>query len=495
MSDERRAGGGDTSSSTAIQSLRQGAIWVGVTSALALPLSYVRNLLLGGLDETGELAGTFATLIVLFAVVRTFMLFGGTTAVTHFVASMKDSTRKGEFLLVYCAISLVFALTILLPLVLWPSLLDRFVEGEMTDTERMAVLGLSVVFLLNQLAIYGLAGLMEFRLLAIVSQFQLFCVLTLLCVSGLVAPDWLREHALVALAVTMAGAHLLGFTLALYRIWKCVGLPKAAHLPQGFWRYATQVHANTLTAFAYNNIDQLYILSQIGVGELGGYFLLLQISELIKFVPQRIGQVMLASFSRLIADDEHDRLVSVYQRLCRLTILLSTAITIGMIYLSKTVSGLFGDWLGESHQYLILLAATANIGCIGSPNQMLILAKKQAGPFLVNNVALTLAQILTMLLLIPDYGVYGAIWGRLVGVVIGQTGMFWILRSKISDMRLPIPSDFFISQLVVLGSAAAVWSVEWTHPLWGLAAGLGVGLLYLLVVRLRPSELSVLLQR
>lgn len=491
------AGGGEPTQSrnTGVGTLRQGAFWVTVTSAIALPSSYLRNLLLGQFDDTGDVAGTFAAIVVLFEFLRTFVLFGGTSVVTHFVPKIREPDAKARFLLVYAAISFGAVAVLLAVASIWRQVFDVVTAGPSTLEERLTLAILTLIFIAHQFCVFALAGLMNFRLSSLIAQLQLFTMLSVLGLGYFFFPDAIREHTLLLFALAIGSSNLLGVVIALRRIIAEVGVPRGGFLPENFWRFATQVHANTICAFVYSNVDQIYILAMVGREQLGGYFLILQISLLITFIPQRIGQVLLASFSRLIAEGEHDTLIGVYQRLCRLTILLSTTLALGMIFLSRFVVGIFGDWLVADHHYLVILAATANIGCVGSIASMLILSKEKAGVNLVNNVVVIVVQLLVMLLLIPDLGIYGAIWGRLAGTAIGQVGLFWIIRTHISEMGLRVPLDFWVSQLLVLGSALLMLGFEFDSSLASLAAGAVTGVVYLLAVRFRPSELRSLLGR
>ena len=62
---------------SATRILRDGALWVTFFATLAVPLSYLRSMLLADIDDTGEVVGTFASIIVLFELIRTFVRENG----------------------------------------------------------------------------------------------------------------------------------------------------------------------------------------------------------------------------------------------------------------------------------------------------------------------------------------------------------------------------------------------------------------------------------
>jgi len=210
---------------------------------------------------------------------------------------------------------------------------------------------------------FFLAGLMQFRLTALLSQVQLFLICCVSTAAFLFFPNFLHQNALVVLSITVGTANILTILIGLPAVIN--GVPKITlrlNLPLGFWRFASYIHLNSVCTFAYTNIDQLMVLGALGTKELGAYFVLLQCAQFITFVPQRIGQVMLASFSHLVNNQNHSDLQRAYANLCRIILILGTPLALFMVLFSQQIALIFGEWLVEKNTYLILLSVALQIG-------------------------------------------------------------------------------------------------------------------------------------
>src|SRR5690606_24243579 len=120
-------------------------------------------------------------------------------------------------------------------------------------------------------------------------------------------------HPYHALTLTLSAAYWVGAFVAGCLVVRRTGFRiKSAAPPTGFWRFSLFVQLNTISTFVYTNADQGIVLAAIGVTELGLYFVLLQCAQLIRFVPDRIGQVMLSSFAWLVGNGDTVSLRSAY---------------------------------------------------------------------------------------------------------------------------------------------------------------------------------------
>jgi O-antigen/teichoic acid export membrane protein len=267
------------------------------------------------------------------------------------------------------------------------------------------------------------------------------------------------------------------------------------HVPSNFWRFSTSVHANSVSVFAYQSIDQIILLSAVGTAELGAYFVLLQCAQLITFVPQRIGQVMLASFSRLVAENDTEKLCHAYRRLCRAILILSTPIALFLISFSRPVASIFGEWSTERHLYLLSLAAAIYVGTLGSVNSMLIMAKERTGLFLANSIVLITIQLLVSLAFVERWGAYAVIGGKACGILSGQIGLFSIVRWGLDDIALGPPREAWygfatIGGCVAIAALRTSLSLSEGLLLFGCATAL-----FLVMIRFNPAEILYILGR
>ncbi len=235
-------------------------------------------------------------------------------------------------------------------------------------------------------------------------------------------------------------------------------------------------------------LDQLLVASLQGLRELGAYFVITQCAMLITFVPQRISQVMLASFSKLISLENQNLLISAYKKVCRLVIMSGTIIALGLIIFSLQISQTFGSWFAERHLYLVFLSLLTNIGCIGNVNAMLIIGKEKMGPFLINSIILILIQLIVTVILLKPLGIYGIIVGKLTGMCVGQTGLFIIIHFKLKELKLYPPKEYWISQFIVIISVLATWYSNGIKLYYAIPAYIILSLSFLLAIKFKPSE-------
>ena len=469
----------------------QGAIWISLTSAISMPLAYYRNWVLSRTGADGEVLGTYALLLILVQVVVTFVLFGGGSAVTNFLPRIERREKKAAFLLGYGAISIGSAAIFMVMLTIWPDVLAWLTRKEIDTITLITFVLLTPVVILSHTAIFFLTGLMQFKLSSLLGMLQV-CLVSVVATVGLVfMPGLMAAHSLFVLTSTLGVAHLTIFFFGGRRVLMLIkSLAFKTYFPKGFWRFAAYVHVSTVTFFIYQNIDQLFVLAVLGVKELGVYFVMLQCAQLITLLPQRIGQVMLSSFSHLRAMEEHEVLKHGYVKLCRMILILSTSVALSLAFLSEPISGLFGEFCQAKHKYLISLAVAINIGSLGSVNSMLVMSKERTGYFMVNSFLLIGIQVIVTWILMSWLGTYGAIIGKAAGIVAGQIGLFSIVRWRIRKIGLGPPREYWISQAFMFVAAGFCLMAQSRHVLFGLV-GLAVSFgCYLVAIGFHLRELK-----
>lgn len=364
-----------------------------------------------------------------------------------------------------------------------------------TPAALKALAALTPIILCSQVVTFSLAGLMAFRLSAILAQTQLFLISILATLAYFFFPEFLTQHALVVLTAAVASTNLVIISFGGYHALRKTGLPKRLYLPPNFWRFTTLVHIQTLCSFAYMYIDQIFVATVIGLRELGGYFIMHQCARLIAFVSLRISRVMLASFSNLAANSQYERLKSAYKKLCRILIMFSTVFALGLIFFSHQVGSLFGPWFATRHTYLILLTCGFNLANLGSINAMLVLSQEKTGDFLVNSFVQIGIQLLLTLTLIAPLAVHGIIIAKIAGLIMAQIGLFIILRWRLSTIQLSPPKEYWLSQAFVLPAACFAWYMDGIPTLHASAILTVATGIFLWFIGFRPIEITDLLRR
>ena len=473
----------------------RGAIWVAAASAAAIPLTYYRNWVLGQAGDDGLVVGVLAVLLLFVNLVTTFVLFGGVTVVTNYLPKLPSSEDKSAFLASYGLISGAIVVAVVGVIAAKQSLLTWALKGEVDQSAVPFLLALLPIVVAASIANYAQAGLMDFRMSALLNAAPTFVTCLVATAGVLLFPEYLARTPFPVLASGFVAAYLVALGVGGWRVIQQLGVfRRRFFLPDGFWRYAGFVHLNTITPFLFNSIDQAFVLAAVGMRELGAYFVMMQMAEFCRFVPNRISQVMLASFSHLVGSGEHDSLKAAYKRLSRLAVVLTTLLVLGVMCLSPWLAELYGDFFGARYRYLIPLAALAAVGSVGAINSMLIMAKERTGIFLVSNLTLVAVQLVVTLFFIADYGVFAVIFGRAAGVVWGQIGNFSIIRWGLPNVHLAPPREYWPSLAVVGGVAAYLLSAEAVPLTHAVALMVGGSAVFLATIRFRYAELGALLQ-
>ncbi len=437
---------------------KSGAMWVTFVAILSMPLAYYRNWILGRIGSTGEFAGCYALLLLYIQLISTFVFYGGSNVLTNFLPKMLTPQNKSSFLFTYSFISLIIVAIFILIINLFPEAYQYITKYHFDKQTIKYFSFLAPLIVLSNLVIFTLSGLMEFKLSSIISQFHLY----LICLFGTLAAFspkvFFTESPLLFSCFISGIADFLIIVIGFKKIKQL--LPDIIFkffLPKNFWNFSSFVHLNTIITFIYTSIDQIFVFSKMGTSELGAYFILLQCAQLIRFVPTKIGQVLLSTFSNLIVSGNYNDLKIAYIKLSRFNVILCTILSIMVILFSRQIASFFGICYADKYIYLIFLSCGMHIGSLGSINSMLIIAKEKTDLFLFNNIALITAQFLFTIIFIDKYGIYSILIGKLIGIITGQIGLFSIIRWKLKQIKLLPPKEYWISLLPVI--AASLFSL------------------------------------
>ena len=204
-------------------------------------------------------------------------------------------------------------------------------------------------------------------------------------------------------------------------------------------------------------------------------------------MPEKLGQVFLAQFSQFLADSDNTPLASFYNRICRLSIVVSTFLASFLILFAHPIMNLFGETVATGQNVLVILAIAFNIGNIGVVNSMLVVAKERTGAYLANNVILISFQFLTIIYAIEEFGMLGVAVGRLVGFIVGQVGLLVILRATTQlGSVISFPREYVPSQITVCLVALTLNSIE--NAVLGFILSLVVVLTFWKYIGFHPRE-------
>ncbi|MEW5804103.1 MAG: oligosaccharide flippase family protein [bacterium] len=476
------------------EKIRSGGIWTVSIATSGLVLCFARNWFLGRMDTDGSVLGVYALVLIFISFITTFVLYGGAPVLSYYLPKIKDSEKQGSFVMGYFYIILAMMIIWIYFLFRYPHFFELLFHRKLDTPLTYLLLLITPVVTLNYAANYILTGLLAYRASAIVQRIQLIFIAPLAMVFFFVAPQLLRRHPLAILGSGVFFSNMLGIIIGIVISRKELTLRLRPWLPRGFWSYSFYIHMNTILTFAYETVDQLFIAGACDVSRLGVYFQLLTLAQLVRFLPQEIGRLMVSSFSYLMANDREDVVQLLYHKMCKISILVTAIPVLIFIFLSREVTAIFGPAFANHHRDLIWLSAILNIGALGNINSMLILAKQETKYFFFNSITLIGIQIVLSFLLIRNLGVFGIILAKGAGILSAQIGLFSIIYFRLPGRRKP-DREYWISQILVTIALLFICQVS-DLALMSRLAVLSVMIISLVVgVGLYPQEILQMLRQ
>jgi O-antigen/teichoic acid export membrane protein len=422
-----------------------GAIWVTIISVLGIPFTMYLNWILGIYDLSGLILGKYAIIIIIINTVTTFTLLGGSSVLTNFMPKIDKPEDRGRFVFTYMLICIFMLLVVLL--ILLESRVANFIFGdEITKKEIKIMLTLAPFLLISQLVIFANQGRMMFKRASLLNQLQVFLLSLVVTVLFFFNKKILLDNSIFVFSLVLIITYIIIIIMGTYKQIIVLGFYWTKRI-NNFVFYS---FFNTINTYLFSNFDKLIVVNYIGIKDLGVYFVLVQIAMLIKFLSIKISQVLLSSFSNYVHSNNISELKNVYSKISELIIFSSTFFSIGLIILSIYIQVIFGElYTQNSSILLIILIFGVNFSSIGSVNSMLVLAKEMNKSFFISNTVLIIFQLSVTLIFIKDYGIWAAVLGKVIGYIIGQLGLFYILN-KLKLVR--IHKDYYLSQLIVVFS-------------------------------------------
>lgn len=429
----------------------KGALWITILSLIAIPCNLYLNWILGFFDANGETLGRYVLIIIFFNTITTFVLCGGSNLITNFLPKIEGS-NKGKFLFTYLLLCIVL-LIITDFCFFYIDDFSEFIFGDNLSTkDKLVLIILSPLIVFSQIIIFELQGKMHFSKAAIFKNFQIILMSIIVTLLYFFGKEYVSENSLFSFSISLLLIYVLIILFGLRKNTFVIGIYYNKRI-LNFIKYS---FGNTINSYLFMNFDKILIAKYIGLKELGIYYVLINLSSLIKFLSVKIGQVLLSSFSNFVHQENVFLLKKTYTQVCELLIFISTTLSILLMCSVIFLSDVFGVRYDKiSSLMLMILVLAGNFANTGSINSMLILAKEQNKYFYVSNTILIVSQILFTIIFISKYEIWAVLFGRVLGIFVGQIGLFVILNKM---KVVTIAKDYYKSQVILLISSAIGFS-------------------------------------
>lgn len=432
-----------------IDKIRTGAFWVSLISLLSLPFAYYRSWILNQIDSTGELLGLFALVLVFVELAITMSIFGGASSLSNYLPKIKKEQEKSRFIKSFYLLSIVLLLFFVF-IILNEKTVSLLSLSEIYENNERELIFLTLLLVTSQIGIYCLNGFFCFKLSSLLSNSQVVLVCIFLTLTYVFNKNVEKQEFLGQIIYLLMFVYLIISILSMLKVkhenqasFFCKGL----YFPKGFFKFSIYIHGNTLCTMVYLTADRIILASKFGLSTLAMYFVFVQVSEIIRFIPNKIGQVLLASFSKIEESLSENELRNSYHEIIENIVFISSLIAISIVVFSYEIAEVFS--YGSRNEVLILnlLAIFTCIGSIGPVNAMLVMSKEKTLDYFFNSVFQISIQIIFIFATIDSLGIMSVVIGKCLGIVSAQLGLIYILKRRLGLNFISLPLSYYICQV------------------------------------------------
>jgi O-antigen/teichoic acid export membrane protein len=449
-----------------------GMRWTVWLSILAVPFSFGTNVILA---RTGpEAIGTYGLLAVYIGLVAAFFYLGGDPVIIKFIPEMEPEKRL-SFLVSY---ALVIGATLCLwlaVLLISPGKLHYLFGDKGGPSFYVVALCLSPIYILFSMVVAALKGLLEIRWaqsLMRALNIASFCFYGMLF---LFARAVLGTHYKAWIWGIYLGLTTILTGLGVYRLVSITtlscGRPRFDfHLPRGFWKYAFATQQLSAVWFFINRLDYILVLNFGSLETLGKYVAITTIATLIPLVNTFFLDTLLPSLTNLVALHDFRAASEVFSVYMRISFLVNTAATCGLILLAGTITKIFGSRYSSLELPLtaaVLLTGLASPGAAGG-TLLSSVGKQQRGVFV--GIGQVILYCLLFFLMWPRLHLLGAVIASGVATCLSYLALLTVAQRSV-PMRVSVAKDYFAFALVAIGTAGTSLALKGPSnsliaPLW-----------------------------
>lgn len=437
-----------------------GAKWTVILSIIALPLSYITSIILGRVS--GDTLGIFALLNVFITFVTTFIILGGSNVIIKYLPNLEQE-NKFLFLKSYLFIIVFITILAMIFIYLFPDSI-KIVIGQGFSSNIVIYLIIFIpIIVFYSIFDYVLNGLIEVKTSTLIKQLFVVGNFIIILLLFLFYREFFLENSLFILFGLFLIFYALMGILSFYFSIKIIRGKKANfkssdvnyrsffkkfYFPKGFWHFLIFVHVSTILVFAYDKVDQLFLIANLNISELGFYYAATQTAMLIRYVPTVIGGMLLPTFSNMMASKNESIIPRYYKYIVKYNTLMTVFAALFCIFFSKEILIIFGPSYVEYYLIIVILGTFFMVSSIGTVSPSIIIAKGKVKSYFINSLIQIIFQIVIMIFLFTKIGILGLAISKGVGVLIAQIGLIIITYKIFGNLKDTMPKEYIISIFV-----------------------------------------------
>ncbi|TSC72510.1 MAG: polysaccharide biosynthesis protein [Parcubacteria group bacterium Gr01-1014_70] len=409
---------------TDIRYLLRGSFWLSLGSIISMAIAFILSIIYARYLSK-EVYGSYRFILSTIGMAGIFSLPGMNIAIVRSAARGYDGTfRKGS--------RFIFFTSFGISLIAWITAFYYYARKNTPIAAGLLVAGMLIPFMegLGNWRGY-LDGKKQFRIKTVYNMAA--HVFYFMCMLGAMLYIYIENLSIMISVPLLAGAYIGGRALPnLLFHWKVMRtIPKNAPEEQNALMYGLHLSASTIPSTIATYIDSILLFTFLGPAALAVYSFAIALPEQIKSFMENSATV---SFSKLASHIEspeahpEDRKRQLVQKIIRASLFSGIAV-VGYILLAPFIYNVFFPRYTESVIYSQVFALSLILFPFGIFGDALK-AEGNMRKIYVHSIGAPVLQIAALLALVPLYGLWGAVAGRVIGRLLNHALSYVLYRTR-----------------------------------------------------------------
>ena len=397
-----------------------GAKWLVVMNGLGMPAAFLISLMLGRVGP--ETLGVYALAQILINVITTFLVYGGPSVLSVFMAKLHEPDDRGRFVFSYLMILIISMIVMLSLLWLFPPVLEFMLQRNFA----MRYYGWFVLLVITVVATEAFAniasGLMLIKVTAIARQMMRMILLPLVTILFFFKRNILLDYGMLCiLGGFFAGcvAATLICAIGIFRD-RQITIQTRWFVPHGFWAFSLSTMAIAVFSFLYSNFDRMAILSITNVKILGTYQAVISINALLEIMPTLLIPALIPTFSNIIERHQQAVFKRAFTLLCRWSVIPITIVSLIIMGFSEEILSVFGKQYVEYAYLLVLFGFVNIIRSLRLPSYTILTCKEKNIFRFMQSFLMVVGQCALTLIFMSSYGVIAIAGAKMICVSVAS---------------------------------------------------------------------------
>lgn len=410
---------------------------------LGMIASYLNTYLASRVGDSSDILSFYAFVLLVIQTISTFSIYGGSSAFSQNLGALGDKKKRNSF---FTTIALLSTLLFILTVIVFVSIPSLYSDYQIANVKTIILLLLlSFFFQFFVSVLPSLKRYVEFSLLFSIvpisfSFFLVFILNTKININYQLYSYYYLVSVLTIASIYSGYLSLKSISVEKISITEFIDNAKKA----------IYIHLITVLSFLYLSFDQYLILYLMGSSIFTLYFVTLQVGQVARFLPIRLGQLFLSSFSDLIGSGKEKELVKSYRKSAYIVLCSTHLIALWIIALSEKIEHIFPKILSGNSLYVEYVAVTIAIGALGPVNSMLVLALKRSKDFLLVNVTVFVIHLVFFICFYQSIGLMSIYLSKFVSMIYGQFGNLKIITTRWMNFPNDVLKTYLFSTLTIV---------------------------------------------